>query len=130
MKLKELQLALSGKRHLVDLVKVVYADQMPEINFFSSMLSKRRHIDIITLLSTKSKHWSYEQEFRLIYLDHTDTALNIGHDAIAEVILGCSVLQEDKEKVLNILEEKQCHAPVFEAHQHKSMFALELVRIR
>ncbi len=130
VKLKELQYIFSEKRHILDLVKVTYTEIMPEINFFSSMISERWHQDIMTLLSTKSEHWSYEQEFRLIYWDHIDTAVNIGHNAIAEVVLGCRVNQEDKKNVLTLLEERHCRAEVFQTVKNKTMFALEFERIR
>ena len=111
------------------MVKVDYADEMPTVNFFSSMVSQCRFQDIITLLTTKSKHWTYEEEFRLIYWNHTATAINIGHDAIAEVVLGCRIEKENKEKLINLLDEKQCQAPVFQSLKQKNRFALELERI-
>ncbi len=129
-RLLELQLSLATEGPLLSLQKVIYSDEIPMINFFESMISDHRDQDTLTLLCTKSTHWSYEQEFRLIYWDKVNTALTIGHDAIVEVVLGCRIRDEDKEKILSILEEKQCSAVVYKAEKHKSVFGLHLERIR
>ena len=129
-RLLELQLSLATEGPLLSLQKVIYSDEIPMINFFESMISDHRDQDTLTLLCTKSTHWSYEQEFRLIYWDTVNTALTIGHDAIVEVVLGCRIRDEDKEKILSILEEKQCSAVVYKAEKHNSVFGLHLERIR
>ena len=131
-RLLDLQNSLAKTESVLSLEKVIYSDDIPIINFFQSMRSDPRVRDqnILTLLCTKSTHWCYEQEFRLIYWDHINTALTIGHDAIAEVVLGCRVRDEDKKKILAILDEKQCSAVVYKAEKHKSVFGLHLEQIR
>jgi hypothetical protein len=122
--------SLARKNHLLDLVKVIYADKVPEINFYESMLSNRRHQNIIDLLCTKSVHWSYEQEFRLIYWHHTNTALSIGQDIITEVHLGCRIEEKNRDKTLSLLDKKHSSATVFQAHKSETNFALEFEQIR
>jgi hypothetical protein len=129
-RLLELQHSLTRKNHLLDLVKVIYADKVPEINFYESMLSNRRHENIIDLLCTKSVHWSYEQEFRLIYWDHTNTPLSIEQDIISEICLGCRIEEKNRDKILLLLDQKHSSAAVFQAYRHETNFALEFKRIR
>jgi hypothetical protein len=128
--LLELQNSLARRSHLLDLRKVIYADKMPEINFYESMMSNQGEEETIDLLCTKSAHWSYEEEFRLIYWDHTNTALSIEQDAIAEVCLGCRIQEENREKTLSLLDEKHSSAAVFQAHKHETSFTLEFEQIR
>ncbi len=111
-------------------MKVSYSDVIPTINFFASMLSRRKYEDMITILTTKSVHWSYEQEYRLIYWDHINIPLDIGQNTIVEVVLGCRMPNEDKHRVLSLLDEKRSFAAVFEARKHRSSFALEFKKIR
>jgi hypothetical protein len=58
--LLQCQLALHmGNMQLTKLVKVIYSSTMPSINFFETMLNHNTN-DTVTLLTTKSIHWSYE----------------------------------------------------------------------
>lgn len=129
-KLSKLANVLARNEILLDMAKVEYSETMPEINFFSSMISDYYNQDMMTLLCTKSKHWSYEQEFRLIYWDHVNTNLTIGHDVISEIILGCRIPDQNRKMVLSILSDKKCPARVYQAHKHKRRFELVLEQIR
>ncbi|MEE8186104.1 MAG: DUF2971 domain-containing protein [Nitrososphaerales archaeon] len=129
-KLFDLQHSLASDGHLIDLQQVTYSEEMPEINFFVSMISKYWHKDIIRLLCTKSTHWSHEREFRLIYWDRVNTALSVGHDAISEVIMGCQVEDKDRNSVLSILNDRQCPAKVYQAHKDQTKFGLRFEKIR
>jgi hypothetical protein len=117
------------KKQLVELIKVIYSYTMPSVNFFDSMLSQRDN-DIVTLLTTKSEHWSYERECRLTYYDHIDTPIHIGHSAIVEVIMGCKIDDKNKQDMLSLLDKKSSRTAVFQASKHKSDFALEFEKIR
>ena len=130
IKLSKFSNSLARKELLLDLVKVEYSEKMPDINFFSSMISEHSDQDMMTLLCTKSEHWRYEQEFRLMYWDHINTALTIGHDAISEVILGCRIHDQNKKMVLSILSERNCSARVYQAHKNQSRFGILFDQVR
>ncbi len=88
---------------LLDLHKVTYSELMPRINFFESMQSPNGDEDLVRLVTTKSTHWEYEHEYRLMLWKHPNTSLPIGFDAINEIILGCRIKPEDKQSILSLL---------------------------
>jgi len=124
-----LKFQLSLPKKPIELVKVMYSTTMPNINFFESMLSTRND-DIMALLTTKSDHWSYECEYRLLYYDQTNMSISIGHSAIVEVVLGCKIDEKNKQDMLYVLDMKPSPTAVFRAHKHKSDFALECDKSR
>ena len=44
--------------------KVVYSTEYPSFNYFD--LAIRKKFDAASMLATKSKHWEYEQEWRIV----------------------------------------------------------------
>ena len=129
-KLLNVQMALARDNNAItELVRVNYSPTMPDINFFESMLSTGND-DITRLLTTKSDHWLYEHEFRLLYYDHIETSMNIGHTTITEVILGCKIDDKNRKEALSYLDKKPSPTAVFQARKHKSNFALEFDKIR
>ena len=115
---------------LIDLYKVEYAEAMPRINFFQSMLSETGDDDALTLITTKSTDWKYEQEYRLVRWHKADSCISIGRGALAWVILGCRTSDENREQVLMICRNNRVPFPVFQAHQEEFRFALRFKRIR
>lgn len=95
---------------MLDLVKVSYSDEIPDFNFFESMMSGHKYQDMITILTTKSVHWSYEREYRLMYWDGINVSVGIGHSAVVEVILGCRTSCEGKQRILALLEDRRTGA--------------------
>ncbi|MDP2208097.1 MAG: DUF2971 domain-containing protein [Bacteroidota bacterium] len=65
----------------LDRLKVKYRKQAPNYNFFEvTMRNDIKHI--ASLISTKFKDWSYEEEWRLVLWERVDEAKSIGYDAI------------------------------------------------
>jgi hypothetical protein len=120
-------LALKGK--VIELKKILYSEEMPIVNLYSSRLSNHWENDIMTLLCTKSKHWEYEQEYRIILWNNINTLLNIGHDKIKEVILGCRISNENKARILKLIKELMPEIKIFQSIKHKTRFALKFEQI-
>lgn len=87
------------------------------------------------LIRTKSNHWSYEHEWRLICLDPEETdyfySFDGGKDTFAEVILGCKICRDHKLKIIKRVNEINSNKPknshpvkLFEANIHKTEYGL------
>jgi hypothetical protein len=65
-----------------------------------------------------------------MYFNNVDASINIGHSAIIEVVLGCKIDEKNKHDMLSLLDNKPSPTAIFQAHKHKSDFALEFEKIR
>lgn len=77
--------------------KVRYTDDFVPRNYFEDY----EHSAMI-MLTTKSKDWEYEQEYRLV--NERQGAIPFGKAALTEVIFGCKVTQDDMLSVINTVE--------------------------
>jgi len=133
--------------------QVRYQDDLPIIYRPSddpdTMLSKS--------LLTKSIHWNYEQEWRIVrrtmtpeqrqviaskYAHHSPEQLEVmlnqqgpglysfPKHAITEVILGIKMMHQKKQQVLQWIKEAQLQVPVYQAKRHATEFRLEFVALQ
>ena len=117
----------NGRGEFLDLIKVNYKDEMPQIDFISAMLYDREdHNYFYTMMGTKYSAWEYEEEYRLVYWKHPNTALEMGQDAIVEVILGCQISAENQAAILSAIRSSNNHPEVFKAQKKDGRFALKL----
>ena len=114
---------------LLDLVKVKYGEEMPHVGFYETMLSDDWNPRLIELVTTKSIHWSYEQEYRLMYWKHPDEILPFAKEVIAEVRFGCRADSEEVERVMKAMDSANMKIPLYQAKKHSTRFALEFERL-
>lgn len=114
---------------LLDLVEVRYTEEMPCFGFYETMLSDDCDSRLIDLVTTKSIHWCYEQEYRLMYWKHPDEILFFGKEVIAEVRFGCRADGEEIERLMKAMENVNMEIPVYKAEKHRTRFALEFERL-
>ncbi len=114
---------------LLDLREVKYSREMPNPNFFEAMLKIEDTSDIDIFITTKSMHWSYEEERRLLLWDKVDIALPLGHEAIQEVILGCKISPANKQLILSLCREHVSHAVVLQAMKAQHTFSITFEQI-
>jgi len=94
-----------AKTQLIGLRQIQYENDYPKINFFQAMDLSGHGDDIITLLTTKSSEWDYEEEYRLLLWDHINLEVVFSPNIIAEIRLGCRISQENKTTLLNALSK-------------------------
>lgn len=96
---------VSNQRHM--LFKVKYSDTYEVINPF--LKDYRNGIE--KYLLTKSQHWSYEQEWRIIYVYGADKSIEIPReifpDIITRVIVGLQIDPENQKKIINALSSRK-----------------------
>ena len=104
--------------------KVNYRDDIPYHSFFKNRTDEETEQAYTDFIATKSKHWEYENEYRLVYWHHADEAIECGPELIAEVVVGCRIDEGDEERVLEALESVNSNAKVFRARPHDRKFQL------
>ncbi len=83
-------------------------------------------------LLTKSKHWKYEEEYRLIddpssRKDHLGERIyNYPKEALIGVIWGCQTTEENKEKVRNALKGKLHKITYYLANKSENAYAVKI----
>ncbi len=78
-----------------------------------------------SLLSSKSRDWSYEQEYRFIYVGKTRLSRYINPDVIKRVILGCLMPQDHREEIAEIVHAKLPNTELWEAVRSNDKFKLD-----
>ena len=119
----------AAKGELVDLVQVVYSTDMPDIDIFHAMLNQDEHEDIIAFIATKSNHWSYEKEYRLIYWDYPNKSIPINPKIISEIFMGCQMDAVEIKKITELCKKVLPHVKLYHATKNMSKFALDFQRI-
>jgi len=90
---------------------IVYYNKLPHINPY--MISDENLFRAIVF--SKSSHWAYEEEYRLMCADRPDFALTLDSDIISRVLLGPSCSQDNKQKVVDILKSRGNKVMLFQA---------------
>lgn len=114
----------SPHNNLIELHKVEYASTMPQINFFEAMIEQDHRDTITPLITTKSHHWSYEDEYRLIFWHKTDQLVPLQKNSIIEIVLGCRIEKVNSDKILAALRQNNLNISVIQAKKHSSKFEL------
>jgi hypothetical protein len=93
-------------------IKINYADDYPRFDLTDD------GGDILSPLITKSRVWSYEDEYRVIALEKfigppvagvlrtKNNFLKLPHGALKAVIIGCMILQSEVEKLREIIGQR------------------------
>ena len=107
--------------------KVRYMSTFPRQNVFS--LDEEQKFR--ALLTTKSKVWSYEKEYRFIWTQGGKVQL-LNPDALVGVIFGCRVTKIDKQKVMAALARAKAKRSVpvelYHAQMNKTKYSLDIRR--
>jgi hypothetical protein len=128
--LEEVQRRRAEKGVTLELCEVDYQETIPEINFYESTRGDWRQ-DVLRFVTTKSDHWGYEEEYRLLLYDRPSTAYPLGIEVISEVILGCEVADEHREEMLSIVDDRPgVGISVYQAEKHDQRYELTLKTVR
>lgn len=109
--------------------KVVYSEEMPRIDFFEAMMSIDKSEDLISILTTKSKDWEYEEEYRIIDWRSTNEAISVSEPGLAKIILGWRIDTENRNRILAAVNAMHRPIPVYQAYPEDYKFSLRIVPI-
>jgi hypothetical protein len=80
--------------------------------------NKNKEQAIVDLFTRKSSDWKYEEEVRIIVMDDSQFH-KFNKSFFTGLIFGCRIVDEEKQKVLDILKEKGYNIPVKRALRGK-----------
>jgi len=113
--------------------------KMANLEEYVKHLTGQKRIDMskktTEFIYTKSAHWRYEKEWRLYTIrdeenDQKYVDLEILPEEIDGLILGCKITEEDREEILQLLNEKGLHhTQVLQAKKNDHRFALDFDEI-
>lgn len=123
--------------------KVVYSDYFPSIcstpEDFAKEYTGQKKTELSDLyrrfICTKSVHWAYEKEWRLVYPRKVSGAElfemgNLWPQEIDAIYLGCRMQEADKAQILELLNDELSHVRVFQGTKDKFRYALNFEQIK
>jgi hypothetical protein len=78
---------------------------------------------------TKSKHWSYEKEYRIFRPDKAGQSMDYPVELLTGIIFGCRTPPAVRASVKQWVREGNCRVAFFEARPKAAEFGLDIVRI-
>jgi hypothetical protein len=79
-------------------------------------------------LTTKSDHWNYEEEWRILYYDNHGPRQFPAHE-LSGVIFGAKVSPADRKTLLGIIQKRNSHTTHYEARINSKRFGLDIVQL-
>lgn len=104
---------------------VYYQSNYPNINFVTDDENTMLKFSILT----KSNHWSYEKEWRIIKPKEGRKIITFPEEILVGVILGCKILEEDKKQVIEWSRSRKYPPKIYTAEQKKDSFGVEIREI-
>lgn len=105
--------------------KVTYSDNIPELDASKILiLDEANPNHIVKPLTTKFIHWIYENEYRLIHLDHS-LEYNYKPEALTAVYFGIKMDKVTEDIIAMILKERYPHVKMYRALKRDDSFKLD-----
>ena len=104
--------------------KVTYSSSFPKIQMFDE-----NYASFSRILMTKSKHWEYEDEYRITKSDASRKVFKFKDTAIKEIIFGCKIDQRHRKKIISIAKAKSSPIKLFDCVIDDWEFKLNLIEI-
>jgi hypothetical protein len=102
--------------------KVEYTESYPEINYLLTPEDNQR----IFTLFTKSNHWHYEKEWRIIEYQHGSGICTFPKEKITGVIFGSEMPPEIKKLIRQWVGDREPHIDVYEAKKKYRKYGLDI----
>jgi hypothetical protein len=98
---------------------VRYQTAYPNLNYFTSTNEER----VKQTLLTKSEHWAYEAEYRVIEIGGKPGLYRFDPSLLAGVVLGARISDMDRDSVVAAVGGR---APIFQARLSRSQYRIEI----
>ncbi|WP_198013855.1 DUF2971 domain-containing protein [Desulforegula conservatrix] len=121
--------------------QVDYKKEMPiiaDLNEYVKHFTGQKKLDFdnlaIKFARTKSDHWEYENEWRYIKYDITNSNaefenVSIDPNKIEAIYFGCKMDEKELIEIKNLISGDFSHVKLFQAHQHTKFYKLEFLPI-
>src|SRR5262245_34620570 len=98
-------------------------------DYTSIPLAESKDRQMTRVILTKSKHWSYEREYRIVQPAKAGIRLNYPVELLTGIIFGCMMPRDVRKSVKQWANEGDCQVAFFEASPKSAEFGLNIVRI-
>lgn len=102
--------------------KVEYEEARPRINPFRQTKDQM----MTAALLTKSKHWDYEREWRIIHYSEGPGVYRFPEEALTGIILGAHISEETQAKVLGWIEGRSKPVKLYRATADVTAFKVNI----
>ncbi|NGF75758.1 DUF2971 domain-containing protein [Fluviicola sp. SGL-29] len=106
------------------LSKVVYMNKFPEIPLFGDSFT-----NMIQILTSKSQHWKYEEEYRLTKVNGAKSTIILPDEAYKEIILGLNMTEEHREEIIQLVKPKFPNMKIYQSQMNEDEFKLDIIPI-
>lgn len=103
--------------------RVIYAKDRPAIDQFRNTNTQEK---MEKALLTKSSHWSYEREWRIIHQVAGFGSLKLDSDTLTGLILGAAISPNSRSEILLALTESGLSIPIFQARPDDRHFKINI----
>ncbi|MDO9552493.1 DUF2971 domain-containing protein [Rhodonellum sp.] len=103
---------------------VKYQVNIPKMDLFGNSFEF-----YIKQLSTKSKIWEYEDEFRIVKANGSRKTIKYDKDILKKIVLGCQMSQDDKNEIINFVIAHQINCEISELSLNNEEFILNEMKI-
>jgi hypothetical protein len=113
-------LSYSQYQKLMVLLPVEYSSQFPTLNKYKNSKDERFRKQLLA----KAIDWKYEGEYRLILQDGPNVIVNFPNQVFSRVILGCQISDANRQQLINVLNQRGDHLPLYQAKRAEQSFSL------
>jgi hypothetical protein len=124
-KLAEFSKKFGNESELIFMHPITYQEDYP--NFNPAKMSKVEFS--VKPLIVKSCSWEYEDEVRMIYIQGSDKKITFDKSVFSEITIGCNMSNEDKEELINAVNDEFKQLPIYQAKLAHRSFELEFERV-
>jgi hypothetical protein len=119
-------LEFNPKTYLRAAQKVIYQIEYPRLMYTGDDENDKALIN--TVLLTKSDSWDYEKEWRVIET-RGPGLYKITDSDLDGVIFGCDISNEDRSRIISLIQKRNDQLKLYEARVKQSEFGLDIIQI-
>lgn len=106
--------------------KISYETEYPLLNPYTSSFTSDEYLRVVT---TKSKDWEYEREWRLVYYDNANQLLDFPDDIIKSVYFGVNCSSDHLRECLEFLKVRKSIPELFQAKLERREYGIFFEKI-
>ncbi len=103
---------------------VQYQEDYPTTRVYDDVMQRME-----AMLLTKSNHWGYEREYRIIDHEHGPGKKHFPSELLACVILGSKIKEPDRSDVIKWAKAHSAQPRILQAKKAERQFALDLIDV-
>ncbi len=112
---------------LIFLKKMKYRNEYPLVNPYLITYTVKEFIKLVT---TKSKDWEYEQEWRAVYSEHPDEGIELPDEIITGIYFGTNCSEQRINDSIKFFENKKFIPIFYKAKLKQKTFGLVFDKIK